>query len=59
MEKTVQIDKTFLIKRKYYRGRLTKQMNIVDTLRLYCKEDKIGIFMKVDRKNKCDLWLYI
>ena len=58
MGKTIQIDETFLIKRKYHRGRITKQMNIV-VQGLYCKEDKTGIFLKVDGKSKRDLWPYI
>lgn len=41
--KTVQIDETFLTKRKYHRGRVTEQMSIV-VLGIYCKEDKSGIF---------------
>ena len=44
--KTVQIDETFLTKRKYHRGRLTEQMSIV-VLGLYCKEDKTGLFFRV------------
>lgn len=56
--KTVQIDETFLTKRKYHRGRLTEQMSIV-VLGMYCKEDKTGVFIKVDGKSKRDLWPYI
>ncbi|KAK0083510.1 hypothetical protein PV326_006695 [Microctonus aethiopoides] len=37
--KTVQIDETFLTKRKYNRGRITEQMTTT-VLGLYCKEDK-------------------
>lgn len=57
-DKTVQIDETFLTKRKYHRGRLTEQMSII-VLGIYCKEDKTGIFFKVDGKSKRDLWPYI
>ncbi|KAK0156861.1 hypothetical protein PV327_011569 [Microctonus hyperodae] len=39
--KTVQIDETFLTKRKYNRGRITEQMTTT-VLGLYCKEDKTG-----------------
>lgn len=56
--KTVQIDETFLTKRKYNRGRLTQQMTIT-VLGLYCKEDKTGLFFKVNNKSKKELWPYV
>ncbi|KAL7290007.1 hypothetical protein TKK_0015738 [Trichogramma kaykai] len=56
--KTVQVDETFLTKRKYHRGRVTEQMTII-VLGLYCKEDKIGLFFKVNAKSKSELWPYI
>ncbi|KAL7305616.1 hypothetical protein TKK_0002345 [Trichogramma kaykai] len=56
--KTVQIDETFLTKRKYHHGRITEQMTII-VLGLYCKEDKIGLFFKVNSKSKANLWPYI
>lgn len=49
--KTVQIDETFLTKRKYNRGRVTDQMTIT-VLGLYCKEDKEGLFFKVNSKKR-------
>lgn len=56
--KTVQIDETFLTKRKYNRGRITEQMTII-VLGIYCKEDKTGLFFKVNSKSKADLWPFI
>lgn len=56
--KTVQIDETFLTKRKYNRGRVTEQMTTT-VLGLYCKEDKCGLFFKVNAKSKEELWPYI
>lgn len=56
--KTVQIDETFLTKRKYHRGRVTEQMTYV-VLGLFCKEDKVGRFFKVNSKCKEDLWPFI
>lgn len=56
--KTVQIDEIFLTKRKYHRGRLTEQMSLT-VLGLYCKEEKVGVFFKVNSKRKSDLWPYI
>lgn len=56
--KTVQIDETFLTKRKYHRGRITEQMTIT-VLGLYCKEDKVGLFFRVNSKSKQELWPYI
>lgn len=55
--KPVQIDETFLTKRKYNRGRITEQMTIT-VLGMYCKEDKTGLFFKVNSKSKADLWPY-
>ncbi|KAL7292208.1 hypothetical protein TKK_0014161 [Trichogramma kaykai] len=55
--KPVQIDESFLTKRKYHRGRVTEEITII-VLGLYCKEDKIGLFIKVDsflwRRNLID-----
>lgn len=56
--KAVQIDDTFSTKRKYNRGRLTEQMTYV-VLGLFCKEDKTGLFLKINSKSKKDLWPYI
>lgn len=56
--KTVQIDETFLTKRKYHCGRITEQMTTT-VLGLYCKEDKIGVFFRVNSKSKAELWAYI
>jgi len=56
--KAVQIDNTFLTKRKYNLGRLSEQMTIV-VLGLYCKEDKTGLFFKVNAMSKAELWPYI
>lgn len=56
--KTVQIDETFLTKRKYNRGRVTEQMTVI-VLGLYCKEDKTGLFFRVNSKSKKDLWPFI
>ncbi|KAL7294055.1 hypothetical protein TKK_0012093 [Trichogramma kaykai] len=57
-DKTVQVDETFLTNRKYHRGRMTEQMTIT-VLGLYYKEDKIGLFFKVNAKSKKELWPYI
>lgn len=54
-EKSIQIDETLLTKRKYHRGRITEQMTIV-VLGIYCKEDKTGLFFKVDGKSKAEMW---
>ena len=54
----MQVDETFLTKRKYHRGRQTDQMTIV-VLGLYCKEDKGGMFFKVNAKSKEELWPYL
>lgn len=56
--KTVQVDETFLTTRKYHRGRFKEQMTII-VLGLYCKEDKQGLFFKVNAKSKAELWPYI
>lgn len=56
--KTVQIDETFLTKRKYHRGRITEQMTIT-VFGLYCPEDKVGLFFRVNSKTKAELWAYI
>lgn len=53
--KTVQIDETFLINRKYHSGRITERMTIT-VLGIYCKEDKTGPFFKVNSKSQADLW---
>ncbi|KAL7293178.1 hypothetical protein TKK_0013326 [Trichogramma kaykai] len=57
-DKKVKVDETFLTNRKYHRGRMTEQMTIT-FLGLYCKEDKIGLFLKVNAKSKKELCPYI
>lgn len=57
-DKTVEMDETFLTNRKYNRGRITEQMTIV-VFGMYCKEDKTGLFFRVNSKKKEDLWPYI
>lgn len=49
--KTVQLDETFLTKRKYNRGRITEQTTLI-VFGIYCKEDKTGIFFHVSSKKK-------
>lgn len=56
--KTVQIDETFLTRRKYHRGRVTKQMTTT-ILGIYCKEDKHGIFVRVPSKSKESIWPWV
>ncbi|XP_035206196.1 uncharacterized protein LOC118202738 isoform X2 [Stegodyphus dumicola] len=56
--KSILIDETFLTRRKYNRGRVTKNMTIV-VLGIYCREDKEGLFFKVKGKSKRHLWPYI
>lgn len=47
-----------MTKRKYNRGQITEQMTTT-VLGLYCKEDKTGLFFRVNSKSKRDLWPYI
>ncbi|XP_035227418.1 uncharacterized protein LOC118199635 [Stegodyphus dumicola] len=56
--KTILVDETFLTKRKYNRGRVTKNMTIT-VLGIYCREDKEGLFFRVNGKSKRDIWPYI
>lgn len=57
-DKSVQSDETYLTKRKYHRGRITSQMSVI-VFGLYCKEDKVGLFFRVNSKSKAELWPYV
>ncbi|XP_017470768.1 PREDICTED: uncharacterized protein LOC108362347 [Rhagoletis zephyria] len=56
--KIVLFDETFLAKRKYNRGRFSEEMTI-NVVGLFCKEDRTGIFYKVNQTNIKSLWPYI
>lgn len=43
---TVEVDETFLTKRKYNRGRMTDSMTIT-VFGIFCRESKEGVFFKV------------
>lgn len=49
--KTVQLDETFLTKRKYNRGRITEQTTLI-VFGIHCKEDKTEIFFHVSSKKR-------
>lgn len=51
----VELDETFLTKRKYNRGRRTKEMTIT-IFGIYCRETKDGLFFRTEGKSKRDLW---
>ncbi|XP_004522634.1 uncharacterized protein LOC101449508 [Ceratitis capitata] len=54
----VLFDETFLAKRKYNRGRFNEQMTI-NVVGLFCREDRSGLFYKVNHTNIKSLWPYI
>jgi ISXO2 transposase-like protein len=56
--KTIEIDETFLTKRKYQMGRQTDAMTIT-ILGLHCREDKKTLFFRVPSKKKDDLYPFI
>lgn len=53
--KTIEADECFLSKRKYNRGRITSSMTQT-IFGIYCREDKEGLFFRVNGKSKRDLW---
>ncbi|XP_067630748.1 uncharacterized protein [Eurosta solidaginis] len=56
--KIVLFDETFLTKRKYNRGRFSKEMTI-NVVGLFCSEDRSGLFYKVNQTSLKNLWPYI
>lgn len=53
--KTIELDETFLTKWKFKRGGRSRPMTIV-IFGIYCREDKNGLFFRVNSKKKRDLW---
>jgi sugar phosphate permease len=51
--KTIELDETFITKRKYHRGRLADTMTLT-VFGIYCREDKEGVYFLVNGKSKRD-----
>lgn len=56
--KTISVDEMFVVKRKYRKGRISEAMTVT-VFGMYCREDKEGLFFRVNGKSKRDLWPYI
>ncbi|XP_053962558.1 uncharacterized protein LOC128866086 isoform X1 [Anastrepha ludens] len=54
----VLFDETFLAKRKYNRGRFSEELTI-NVVGLFCKEDRTGLFFKINHTSIENLWPYI
>jgi hypothetical protein len=53
--KTVEVDETYITRRKYSRGRKTAQMSMI-ILGIYCREDKEGMYWLIPSKRIVDIW---
>ncbi|RWS20479.1 hypothetical protein B4U80_03076 [Leptotrombidium deliense] len=55
---TVEVDETFLTKRKYNKGRITRGHDLV-LFGMYCRETKEGLYFHVPNKRKQVLWAFM
>ncbi|GIY22534.1 DDE_Tnp_IS1595 domain-containing protein [Caerostris darwini] len=56
--KTIEVDETFLTKRKYHRGRRTNSMTQT-IFGMFCRDEKEGLFFLTKGKSKRELWPFI